>query len=162
MARRVRFQAGFSLLELITVMVIAGVLAAYMGPRLMDKQAFDERGFFDETQTILRYAQKTAIAKRRMVCVAFGGNSVTLTFASTSGAATCDTNLPGPTGPIDPANPNAPYTVQAKSATNVFAPVPADFTFDALGRPSAGTVTITITGIPRNIIVEGESGYVHA
>lgn len=150
-----RAESGFSLVELITVLVIIGVLAAFVGPRLMDKQVFDERGFFDGTQAILRYAQKTAIAKRRMVCVVFGGNSVTLRFASTPGAAACDTDLPGPAGEV------APYQVQASSANIYFSPVPTNFSFDALGRPSSGPITISINGIPRNITVEAETGYVH-
>lgn len=145
--------AGFTMVELVVVIVLIGILSVVAVPRLTGQQAYEELGFFDETRGILRYAQKTAVAKRRLVCVAFTANGVSLTFASAAGAAVCDTPLAGPSG-------ETPCQIVARSAGSSYAPLPGNFTFDPLGRPSTGQV-ITIAGNPRTITVEAETGYVH-
>ena len=129
-----------------------GVLAAVAVPRLTGtKQVYDSLGFYDGTKGILRYAQKSAIAKRRVVCVGFTATTVTLTFASAAGSAVCDANLIGPGG-------ENPYAITASSAV-VYAPAPANFTFNTLGQPSIGQV-ITIAGGVTNITVNADTGYV--
>lgn len=140
---------GFTAVEIITTIVILGVLAFMAAPRFFDRTAFENRGFYDQVISTLRYAQKAAITQRRFVCVAFGANSVTLTMGATSA---CGTNLAGPAG-------LSPYSVASNSAS--FAtPLPAAFYFDALGRPSVAQA-ITIIGYAIPITIEPETGYVH-
>lgn len=143
---------GFTLIELIVVMMIIGIVAVTAIPRLADTKAFDALGFHDKTLAALRYAQKSAIAQRRNVCVAFTSGSVTLTIASASGdASPCNTNLAGPNG-------SNPFTVTAASGVS-FSATPANFNFTALGKASASR-TLTVAGMP-SITVEQETGYVH-
>ena len=79
--RALRTVAGFTLIELITVLILVGILAVTALPRMFDRNTFESRGFFDETKSILRYAQKSAIAQRRDVCVTFAGTGAALRIA---------------------------------------------------------------------------------
>ena len=143
---------GFTLVELIVILVILGILAVVVLPRFFDRKEFDARAFLDETAAALRYAQKAAIAERRTVCAAFTANSVTLTVRSMPGSGPCDTPLAGPGG-------TAPYTVTAAGGVT-FTSAPASLSFDAEGRPSAGA-TLAVSGISATLTVEAETGYVH-
>jgi len=62
-------QSGFTLIELVTSLVIIGVLAAVAGPRFLDNQPFQQRGYVDELETAIRYAQRVAIASQCPVAV---------------------------------------------------------------------------------------------
>ncbi len=147
--RDMPLQRGFTLTELVTIMVIVGILAAVAAPRFFERSVFDSRGFYDQVISTLRYAQKAAIAEHRFVCVAFTANSVTLTYGPT---VACGGDLTGPGG-------QTPYTVTAPAGV-VFVAVPAAFNFDALGRASAAQ-SITVKGYATAIAVEAETGYVH-
>ncbi len=142
---------GFTLVELIVVIILTGILSVVVAPRFFDQNAFKNRGFYDETLSALRYAQKSAIAQRRSVCANFTSNSLTLTIASAPDSANCNTPLANPAG-------GSPFTVTAKS-TGTYASIPTAFYFDALGQASQGQ-TIVVNGYG-NIVVEQETGYVH-
>jgi len=53
---------GFTLVELVAVLVIIGIVAAVAAPRLFDNAVFTERGYADEIAASLRYARRIAIA----------------------------------------------------------------------------------------------------
>lgn len=143
--------AGFTLVELITVMIVLGILAVVALPRFFDRADFDARAFLDQTAAMLRYAQKAAIAQRRSVCASFTANTVSLTIDA-NGDGSCETGLVGPAG-------GAPYSVTAPGAV-VFSPTPAALSFAADGRPSAGA-SITVAGAAGTLVVEAETGYVY-
>ena len=152
-------QSGFTLIELITVVVVLGVLSIYAAPRGFIGKDFYDKGFHDETLSYLRYAQKTAIAQRRTVCVSFTNDSLALTVASASGNLMCDAAMADVNGKI-------PATLSARSGT-AYASLPADFNFNALGQPvnaSSGVVptqTWQVANTTRSIVVESDTGYVH-
>lgn len=155
-------QQGFTLIELIMVIVMLGILAAFAAPRLFNPSDFDARGFHDEVQSYLRFAQKTAIAQRRTVCVAFASSSVTLTIASAASTTNCTTaaTLVGPTG-------ETPVVKSAKTGVAFVTPLPSDFNFDGLGQPitSAGasqaTQTLRVANVTPSITIEAVTGFVH-
>ena len=152
---------GFTLVELVMVIVITGVLAVAVVPRFFDRGMFDSQGLYEETRAILRYAQKAAIAQRRTVCVAFTANSTTLTIVQAAESNNCSSvhNLAGPTGV-------SPYRIEGKRGAE-FATTPAALMFTALGQPldaagaalPAGGRSITVRGAG-TITIEQETGYV--
>lgn len=156
-------ERGFSLIELIMVIVMLGVLSVYVAPRLVGNQDFYAQGLHDETMAYLRYAQKTAIAQRRTVCVSFTANSLTLSAATAAGSADCATAASPFSGPKG----EAPPTVTAKGSVTYTA-TPAALHFNGLGQPtsSAGAVlaaprTLQVNGVSKSITVEAATGYVH-
>lgn len=147
-------QRGFTLVELIMAIVIIGILAAVVAPRFFDANVFKSRGFADQVQATLRYAQKEAIAQHRNVCVTMAASTITLNIANTSGAGVaCGPNLNLPTGGSNilsaPAGSGITMTYTS-----------ASFIFDALGSTTAQT--ITVSGATNNIVVEAQTGYVHS
>lgn len=149
---------GFTMVELIMVMVIIGVVAVAALPRFANQNAFDSRGFSDQTFSILRFAQKTAVAQRRNVCVAFTANSVTLTIDTLDPSLGPSVCSGASVMPMTDPNGVAPYNVIAKSGTG-FTAVPVNFQFYALGSASV-TQTMQVQGVAGGITVEG-TGYVH-
>lgn len=143
------------------VMVMLGILAAYAAPRIFNRSDFDARGMHDMTMAYLRYAQKTAIAQRRQVCIAYTASSVTLTIAAAAGTGACPaaSALAGPDGNSK---------LEAPSGVTFTTPTPTTMAFDALGQPldNTGAVltvarTVVVTGTGRTITIEASTGYVH-
>jgi MSHA pilin protein MshC len=55
-------QRGFTLVELVLVIVIAGILAIIAAPRFFQNTVYTQRGYADELAAALRLAQKVAVA----------------------------------------------------------------------------------------------------
>jgi MSHA pilin protein MshC len=144
--------AGFTMVELVTTIVVLGILAAVAVPRLTATQVYDEIGFGDRTLAVLQYAQKSAVAMRRQVCANFTATSVTLTYSPVFPPGACNSNLTGPSG-------ENPYNVLA-TGTASYNGVPANFSFDPLGQASVAQ-TINFSGGGRTVTVEADTGYVH-
>ncbi len=54
--------SGFSLVELLTVIILLSILGVVALGRFGQTDAFEARGFFDDTVTAVRFAQKLAVS----------------------------------------------------------------------------------------------------
>ena len=159
--------AGFTLIELVVVMIVVGILAVAARPRFFGTE-FDELGFHDGVRAALQHARRVAVASRRYVCV-------TNTNGVGAGAAVVlamDPTLPeANTAAINcTATINLPATRQGCAANAVCAPNGValgggNVWFDPLGRSVtqakavAALANITVSNVP-TITVQPETGFV--
>lgn len=172
---------GFTLIELVAVLVLAGLLATFAVNRFFQRDTFDARSFADQVTNIVRYGQKLAVAQNRAVFVRIDANRVALCFDAVCSA---DQKVVPPAG----KNSGSKETLQhclgsnwlcegrpSGVALSTDAKGEPSFYFDALGKPYAQNdvfpkpstfparlkISIQGEGTLRNVMVEGETGYVH-
>jgi len=154
-------QGGFTLPELIVVMIVLGILSAVALPRIMDNRAFVGAAFYADVVSALRYAQKSAVSHRRLVCATITATTVTLAIAANNPDTSCATGaaLPSPDG--------APYQSKDGAIQASGYPGGGVLYFQPAGTISsdgAGVMVyagnIAITGRATPIKVEGATGYV--
>ncbi len=155
---RPQFQLGFTMMELVMVIVLIGILSAVVLPRFAGRLEFEGRGFFNQTEGMIRYAQKTAIAQRRNVSVQINNTSrmICLTYQ----AASLDCSVDGV------PEPGSALTFSKTAPTDVNFNTTTTLTFTALGRLTGNAnvqISVTQTGAPDagSITVEAVTGYVH-
>ncbi len=141
---------GFTLTELLVVIMILGVMAIVVLPRFANQDDFELQGTYDKVLSTVRYAQKIAIGSRSSVLLTFAGNGLSACFAP---AGSCTSDVTDPTtGSALQATGSSAVTVSGTS-----------FSFDALGRPSSGPLTVTVANgaLTRTFTVEAETGHAH-
>ncbi len=157
--------AGFTLVELVAVILIVAVMAFFAMPSLSGSTTYRALAFHDDTVSALRYAQKSAVSHRRLVCAALTSTSVQLTIASANPAPTCTaTTLNDPGG-------NAFYAKSGDTTNVQFSAFPATLYFqpsglvtsDAAGALAVGSASeITfLNSTATSIAVWGATGYVN-
>lgn len=153
-------QRAFTIIELVSVMILIGVMAAVALPRFADNGLFTSAGFTSELTAALKHARKSAVAMRRNVCVSVAANALTFTRGIAPAAACTAAALPLPGQSINILAAPVGVGVAVSPAT---VPPVADVVFDGLGQPLA-TATFTVTasdGSTSSVVVEAGSGYVH-
>ena len=151
-------QRGFSLPELIAVLVLVGIVGVVAIPKLQGVLSFRDAGWRDQIVAALHHAQAVATSHRRLVCATIASDRVTLTIASTNPASSCDTALPGVDGQTLAAASNGGAVASVSPAGPLY--------FQPSGRVSADAAatstparTITITD-QTPIVLVGETGHV--
>ena len=151
-------ERGFTLLELVTVLLLVGILSVVAIPKLQGAVSFRDDGWHDQLVAALRYAHATAISHRRLVCANVGAAGVALTIASTNPATVCSVVLPGLDGGLLAADSKGGAAASVGPAGIVFFQPSGRITVDGAGIGSA-TRTITIPSQP-DIVLIGETGHV--
>ncbi|MBI4997218.1 MAG: type II secretion system protein [Rhodocyclales bacterium] len=154
-----RADRGFTLVELVTIMILIGILAFVALPNLTQTQGFGATSFRDRVAASLRYAQKSAVAKRRMVCatIPIDGLSLTLAVDAAFGAGACASAMAGADG-ATPAAVSPSATVTLTPAGTLHFQPSGRVTVDPAGANVANFV-LNVTG-QAPITVNGATGYV--
>jgi len=95
-----RNMRGFTLIELVVVIVLAGILAIAAFSRAPTKGALTINGQAEQLAADLRYAQTLVQTQNQRICVSFSASGYRLTTAASS----CATDVPtasGVTGQIN-------------------------------------------------------------
>ncbi len=143
-------QLGFTLIELILVIVLLGIVSAVALPRFIGSSDFDERVLFDDTLNAVRYAQKMAVATGCNIRFSISANSYSV-FRDNS----CDSgNFSSGLTVNHPANGESSYT--GKQANVSLTATQANTTFDALGRAD---IDNTISVGSRRIAIIAATGF---
>lgn len=169
------------MVELIIVIILIGVLSAIGASRFFSRSTYDAAAFAEQSRSMLRYAQKLAIAQNRPVYVQGALDGVALCFDA---VAPC---LPANQVPVPAGENSGTQATRSRClASGKYAPnwycegwpagVTMDpgattfptFFFNGLGQPGIPggtfdglTVTILADGASSRVSVARETGYVN-
>ncbi|HTT10650.1 MAG TPA: GspH/FimT family pseudopilin [Burkholderiaceae bacterium] len=144
---------GFTLVELIMVVLLLGILSFFAGSHLSDRNQANARGFAEQVASTLRFAQKAAIAQRRNIYVNID-TTARRVRACLDASTSCASPLASPGGGSLDITGASGLTLTSGAT---------QFSFDALGRPSFTSnlvLTSSANGSTFTVTVQTESGYV--
>jgi MSHA pilin protein MshC len=144
---------GFTQVELIVVIAIAGLLAAVAIPRFVNPRDFRELGFYNEALSAARYAQKLAVATGCQVQLTISGGTYTLNRQAT----TCTTGGFGG-AVVNPGTGEPPFSGTAPADVSFTMTGVNPIVFDALGKTTDGT-TRTVNVGSKSFEIVGATGY---
>jgi prepilin-type N-terminal cleavage/methylation domain-containing protein len=61
-AQHTRWASGYTLIELVTCLIIVAILGAVIAPKMFSYQPFQQRGYADEVAAALHYTQDVAVS----------------------------------------------------------------------------------------------------
>lgn len=150
-------QAGLSLLELLAVLVIIGIVAAFAAPYMDHGDGIRELGFAERVLSDLRIAQRRARVDGCPVQVTFSSSQFTVAQRNTLCSGSFDRDV-ARSGEADAWLGGAPPEGMALASS------PTTFYFDANGAAVNGVggsaVDVAVTVGSRQIDIVGATGYV--
>jgi MSHA pilin protein MshC len=153
---RARLQRGFTVIELVTVVVILGIVAVVAAPRMFNNAIFNQRGYADEIAGALRYSQRIALASGcnvRVIVNAAGYSAVQPNVRCVTGGAWNTAVLSPDRRPL--ANV-APAGIVVNAAVIEFngAPPPAARLIAPVAPLNVGTFAVTIDAAGGSVTVQ--------
>lgn len=141
---------GFTLVELIVVILILGILSVSIAPRFFGVASYENRKAVDELLTAFRHTQQMAMNRGGNIQLVLTASNFTVQIST---AIPSERDLRSPDG-LKPYTKNFPANVDVSSTPAL----PATINYDGLGRPDAGYV---IDVGSQQITIEEETGYAH-
>jgi MSHA pilin protein MshC len=149
--------AGFTLVELVVILIVMSVIAVVGMPRFFGVNQFEQMGYADALASAIRFAQKTAVATGCDTRVQVSASS----FALWQRADSCDS------GAFTRALSRGGGTQWQGSAPAGVTSSTLDIYFDAVGVPyrhaddNALSESVDISVGERTLTVEAQTGFVH-
>lgn len=155
-------QTGFTLVELILVMVVMGLLAGVALPSLTNRKSQDEMTTRDELKATLRLARQVATSQGLAVCFMRTAAQWRLVYAAAGLCKWAGTPVVAPGTQDVTAVGMAPDPVLFDLPTGVVLVGNSTIQFDSRGRlvPYAADATIRV-GSSQAFIVSRETGFVY-
>lgn len=153
---------GFTIIELVAVLVLMGFIAAIVAPRFFDTNTFEARGVYDEVVAAARYAQKLAITNRCTVKLTLTSNRFTITQSTSAAVCGTGSDTLAVPHPGQCRNPAAGNNYDCNMPTGVSITLTAGtspIVFDSLGR-TTDSVTRTVQVGSKSFDIVGGSGFV--
>ncbi len=150
--------SGFTVIELVVVIVMLGILAAVAAPRFFDDRTFMQRGYFEELAAALKYAQKLAVAS---------GCPVRVNIDEDGYQASQQAELDGSCNKTPSASWSTGIRLTGGGLLSGVSPIGVEaspaltMVFDSLGRTDL-TSDQSISVGPFALTVSADSGYVQA
>ena len=144
---------GFTLVELVVIIVLLGILSYYAAPRFIGVLDFERSGFYNEVVSATRYAHKLAVGRGCQVGIEFQEDGYQL--KEPPGGCSGSPSVPLPDS--HPVSSRSSDNIQISSTEGI----PHSVTFNALGKCTkgcSGNLTVSVGG--RNMTIYEESGYV--
>lgn len=149
---------GFTMIELIVVIIMLAIMAATVMPKFFTSTGFQEYTYQAEVITKLRSIQLRAMQQTNSSeC-----HTVLVTKDALGIPENCDLMLAnGWQGENKTTGESGTTNVKIEHDEVTFSPINFSFTFDDMGRPSCNNCVITVKGdSDLTIIIESE-GYIH-
>ncbi|MDH5601118.1 MAG: type II secretion system GspH family protein [Gammaproteobacteria bacterium] len=142
-------QLGFTLVELIVVILLVGILSVSVAPRFFGIASYEDRRAADELRTAIRHTQQMAMNRGENIQIIITSNNfrVERTLAPVE--------LRSPDG-ITHSSCDTPFCYVKDFPQNVTPSITPTIIFDRMGRPDAGH---NITLGSQAVTIEEETGY---
>lgn len=141
---------GFTLMEMIAVLIIVGIVSAFIAVRMYDTRNYDIASQLEVVKSHLRYAQSKAMSS---------GSSWGINFNSSQTYYLFD--LAAPTTPVlmlGEKNATVNLATGGKGSELTITSAPQVITFDAYGSPGQTTLTVSTNG--GGIVITKNTGYI--
>jgi len=154
MLRQAKNNRGFTLIELVMVIVIVGIMAVAIIPKFGDLRSIGQDKFFDEVVAALRYGKELAVATGCQVRVNLTSGGYALQQRSS-----CDTSSPFS---VAVKNPGKEGDFQGTCPSGVTISPAQGIIFGPLGNADFGSSSqyFTVTVGSQSLRIWAESGYV--
>jgi type II secretion system protein H len=141
-------KGGFTMIEVVAVLVILGIVAAVAAVKMSGTSAYDLASQMEVIKGHLRLAQSRAMGSGIPSGINFDTSTTYYFFQGTG--STTQVQLPG--------EDNTTVNLTTKNSGLTIGSAPQRITFDAYGSP--GTTTITVTTNGGNITVTKNTGFI--
>jgi MSHA pilin protein MshC len=173
-------QRGFTLIELVMVLVLIGILAAFVAPKLGNVTSTKAGSFTDKLRADMRYAQDLAMTRNMRSRIYFNGAAMPGIGAAPNPGYEVVTSATGTCSALSPASDPAGGGTLAVTLGSgdysglTIAPSMTCLEYDSLGQPyscvagscstvlSGMTVTVNANGAPtRAVTISPQTGAVN-